>query len=126
MKIRILGDRIIQSNKTYRGLYREEPRYMEEQELHVLWDWYASEAGDGGYIYDIEKAKKLVNTFARNSIRYEIIRIEMETITSNNIFLGIDICTKGGYSLLASGLEHSNENITEFDSKFELIKIYFQ
>jgi len=65
MKFRILGDSIITSNSAYKGLYREEPIYIEDDELYPFWDWYATEAGDGGYISDIEKAKKLVEMYAK-------------------------------------------------------------
>jgi len=126
MKFRILGDSIITSNSAYKGLYREEPIYIEDDELYPFWDWYATEAGDGGYISDIEKAKKLVEMYAKKGIYYEIIRIEEQEISTKNCFLGIDICTKGGYSLLASRLENSNTTKTEMDGIFELIKVYFQ
>lgn len=127
MKIRILGDTYITSNTAYRGLYREEPQYKEEQELFAFWDWYASEAGNGGYVSDVEKANKLVNSYANHGLNYDIIRIEEEEISTNDYFLGIDICSKGGgYSLIASGLEDSNENKTELHYIFELIKNYFK
>lgn len=126
MKIRILGDVFISSNSSYRGLYREEPQYSDEQELYTFWDWYASEAGDGGYIADVKKASRLVNSYAKNGMSYEVIRIEDEEINTIDCFLGIDICTKGGYSLLASRFEDSSENKTELEGIFELIKNYFQ
>jgi len=34
MKFRILGDSIITSNSAYKGLYREEPIYIEDDELY--------------------------------------------------------------------------------------------
>lgn len=126
MKIRILGDTIISSNSAYRGLYREEPIYRKEHELYCFWDWYATEAGDGGYISDVVKASRLVETYAKNGMCYEIIRIEEEEVNTVDCFLGIDICTKGGYSLLASRFENTNENKTEMDGIFELIEVYFK
>lgn len=124
MKFRILGD-VFTSNKTYRGLYREEPQYSDEQDLYAFWDWYASEAGDGGFVTDVKKASSLIKSYADNGMSYEIIRIEDEEIETRDCFLGIDICTNGGYSLLATGLENSNKK-TELDGVFELVKNYFQ
>lgn len=126
MKFRILGDTLISSNSTYRGLYREEPQYCTENELYLLWDWYATEAGDGGYVTDEIKAFKLIETYAKTGKDFEIIRIEDEELNTSDGFLGIDICTKGGYSLLASGLKHSNDNDTKIEGIFELIEKYFQ
>jgi len=37
MKFRILGDSIITSNSAYKGLYREEPIYIEDDELYPFW-----------------------------------------------------------------------------------------
>jgi hypothetical protein len=92
--LRILGDTLILSNSTYRGLYREEPLYCVENELYLFWDWYATEASDGGYVSDEIKAFKLIETYAKTGKNYETIRIEDEESNTSDGFLGIDIVRK--------------------------------
>jgi len=125
MKIRILGENMDNcSNKNYRGLYREEPRYIEDDDILKHWNWYATEAGDGGYITDVEKSIELIKEYRNKGIIYEMVFIESKECESDKSFLGIDVASIGGYSLLSNGLkeeENVERKTTEFDGIFELI-----
>lgn len=125
MKIRILGEKIIESDKPYRGLYREEPQYVEDEQILPYWNWYATEAGDGGYVRNVEKAAQLIEAYEKIGLDYEMVFVENEKINTKKGYLGIDICTKGGYSLLTNGLEGNISNTTDIDGIFELISRYF-
>lgn len=130
MNYRILGEPIDETFPNYRGLYREEPMYVEgEDSVNTLWDWYATKAGDGGFIHDVGKAQDLIKAYERIGKHFELIRIDkVYSKKKNEEFLGIDISEIGGYSLLSFGLNFKKTitNKREISTLFLLIQKYFQ
>ena len=134
MKYRILGEPMEFSYSNYKGLYREEPIYInevnndEQKKLAEYWEWYATEAGDGGYVTDLSRAIELVKAYKLLLDKdYEVIKFSQ---SSNQLYgeelLGIDICTPGGYSYLSWGLEFIKIPFAEMQPIFALIELYFR
>lgn len=134
MKYRILGEPIESSYSNYKGLYREEPIYLnevnnkEQKNLAKHWEWYATEAGDGGYVTDLSRVIELIKAYKLLLDKdYEVIRF---SLSSNQLygeeFIGIDICTPGGYSYLSWGLEFIKIPFVEMQPIFTLIELYFR
>lgn len=111
MNYRILGRQMEFGKPNYRGLFRKEPYYIEKEtdpELFQLWSWYATEAGDAGFIHDIKLAKRVVEAYRKRGESFEIVLVSFTQLTEDGVkFLGIDVASIGGYSQLYHGLEYS-------------------
>lgn len=117
MKLLILGlpRNIHTEAPIYRGVERMTPYYCEEldeeHEVNRAFIWYCSAGGEEGVVYDLVKAKALVQAYRQLSPPqyFEIVSVrELHDIPDReapSAFLGFDLCAGYSYSLLSWGLE---------------------
>ncbi len=129
MNYLILGKPMFHVELPYRGLYRTEPKYIEDAPLVELWDWYTEETYKNSYVQDLYKAKKLVEAYKKHNINFEIIQVSNQIeIFSKDEFLGIDVATKGNFSVLEQGLiyDFRNKKPEPLDGISELLFNHFR
>jgi hypothetical protein len=128
----ILGRPFSYSKNTYRGVNRTTPQYIDDPDITRYWEWYTDEFGDAEYLQDKDKeqATKLIELYKMHDLKYELVRIAND-IEENNYeeFLGIDIATKGGDSILDRGLpkkDYSKGKSNLLDGITELLYCHFR
>lgn len=118
------------ANSAYRGLHRQHPEYVNDHRIKKYWDWYIDHFGDAEYLHDEDKrqAFELIEEYKKHGFEYELICIENDYKENDEEFLGIDVATRGGYSVQESGLKHdfSKSKPEQLDGIHELLYLYFQ
>lgn len=127
----ILGEPFPNAKPYYRGLRRNEPDYIEDLKIKKYWDWYIENFGNAEYLHESDRARafELINAYKEHGINYELICIADDfQERGNDDFLGIDIATRGGYSILQEGLEHdfTKGEHGPLVGIHELLYLYFQ
>jgi hypothetical protein len=127
MDYAILKELSINQEENYRGLERLTPINFYEPNLFELYEWYSSEVG-AGYIHNQQKAVALIKEYKKYGQNFELLRICQEYDKSDNEFLGIDVASCGGYSMLKSGLLSWINNLTskEITGIIDVIVRYFK
>lgn len=127
----ILGKPMQYAEPSYRGLHRNNPEHIDDPVIIKYWDWYIDNFGDAQYLNDCDKkqAYELIKEYKKHGLNYELIRVANDFEENNkDQFIGIDIATRGGYSILQMGL---HEDFTKgkpgpLDGITELLYLYFQ
>lgn len=113
MNLLILGTTTAAESPSYRGTLRAHPyhvdRLPDSHPVNQAFFWYCEEGGELGAVHNLARARDLVHLYAAlwPPQRFEIIEVTAERAEPmvGSSFLGFDISSGFGDSLLASGLE---------------------
>jgi hypothetical protein len=94
------------STNSYKGLEQDDPvRIEKDPKILELWNWFVNERGDEVFIHNKDKAFDLIHEYKKYGINYDLVSVSNNPIIGiKDEFLGIDVASKGGYSMLYSGL----------------------
>jgi hypothetical protein len=139
-KFLILGTNIVEGYANYRGTYRTVPNYVNNQSedsiVNKHFMWYLNEGDQLGIIKNLEKAKKMVGLYEKLNPpqKFEIVRIleDKEKQKNGEEFLGFDISSNYGYSLLSWNLDiglknyQNDEILQKIRPLVNLVREYFK
>jgi hypothetical protein len=103
MNYLILGKPFSEESQAYRGIHRISPEHTYDPVPLKYWEWF-NDNYEESYIPESDKTKafELIKAYKRIGIDYELIRIARDFEDNNkDEFLGIDIASDGGISILA-------------------------
>ena len=102
MNFEILKIPDVNNELKYRGLERDMPKPVPP--LMKYYTWYAREAGDA-YLTNMKKAQTLIRKYQEYGFHFELVRISDDFLDDERFtFLGVDVASLGGYSMIKSGL----------------------
>jgi hypothetical protein len=128
----IVGEPMPYAQPNYRGANRTNPIHVDDPTICEYWGWYIHNFGDAAYLHesDRNKAFELIREYAKHGLYYELIHVAPSYEgCANEEFLGIDIATEGGDSILAQGLPEVdiiNSKLGPLDGITELLFRYFR
>jgi hypothetical protein len=145
MRLKVLGRRLAKLGPTgYRGTYRENPCYCpelpEEHEANGTFLDYVAEAGEDGFVANLQLAQRLVKACAdlKPPRHYEIVEATVcdEEVQLGQQLLGFDVSYKLHFSLLAaadifadngtSSRNQAEHEVLTIEPLLRLMKLHFR